>query len=198
MNYLEGIEIIQKYTAGTSAEPVLEYIAEVPFDGEGFADSLDAIGGTNRYPDTFIGLLSFMSFMLDQKKFINGLYEQALSRYEELSAITAKRKPNEEEAKIKKTITDFILKIEKDFEIQGLADESLVKELNRFAFEVNLLGVTENEVRQMRLPSKTVALVEPHLDKNRECFYEYKKLKDTMQRLIRIADYILEDSKKTA
>ncbi|MCZ8155827.1 MAG: hypothetical protein O9264_06895 [Leptospira sp.] len=196
MNYLEGIEIIQKYTSGSSVEPVLDFIRNVPHDEVGFSNALDEIGGINRYPDHLIGLLSFMSFILSQKKKVNDLYEQALDRYELLNQLTAKRKPTEEEAKIKKTLTDFILKVEKVFEIQDLTDESLVKELNRFVSEANLYGITENEVKNLKIAAKTVALVESHLDKHRENYYQYKKLKAVFERLIRIADFIIADAKR--
>ncbi|MDZ4726655.1 MAG: hypothetical protein SH817_10890 [Leptospira sp.] len=198
MNYLEGIETIQKYTAGSSVDPVLTFIKNVPHDEEGFARALDEVGGIQRYPDTFVGMLSFLSFILSQKKKVHDLYEQALDRYENLNQVTSKRKPTEEEAKIKKTITDFILKIEKVFEIQDLTDESLVKELNRFVSEANLYGITESEVKNLKLSTKTIALIESHLDKHRENFYQYKKLKSVMERLIRIADYILNDAKRKA
>jgi len=198
VNYLEGIEVIQKYTNGSSVEPILQYISEVPHDEEAFSDALEAIGAINRYPNSFVGLLSFMSFLLGQKSKISTLYEKTLAKYEALNSLATKRKLGEEELKIKKTLTDFILKIEKSFEIQDLADESIVKELNRFCSEVNLHGVTENEVKLLKIPSKTQALIEPHLDKNRENFYQYKKLKNSLERLVRIADYILQDSLKTS
>ncbi|TGN08207.1 hypothetical protein [Leptospira ilyithenensis] len=196
MNYLDGVEIIRKYTAGSSVEPVLDFIQLVPHDEEGFANALDEIGSTNKYPDTLVGLLSFISFILAHKAKVNDLYENALDRYEVLSQMTTKRKPNDEEAKIKRTLTDFILKIEKVFEIQDLTDESLVKELNRFVSEANLYGITENEIKTMKISSKTVALVEAHLDKHRENYYQYKKFKAIMIRLIRIADYIIAEAKR--
>jgi hypothetical protein len=196
MNYLEGIEAIQKYTSGSSVEPVLDFIKNIVHDEEGFSRALDEIGGINKYPDTLIGLLSFMSFILGQKKIVNDLYEQALDRYEQLSHATAKRKPTDEEAKIKKTLTDFILKVEKVFEVQDLSDESLVKELNRFVSEANLSGLTENEGKNLKLSTKTVALIESHLDKHRENYYQYKKLRTIFERLIRISDYILADAKR--
>ncbi len=196
MNYLEGIETIQKYTSGSSVEPVLEFIRNFPYDEEGFSRALDEIGGINKYPDTLLGLLSFISFILGQKQKVNDLYELALDRYEKLNQETSKRKPTEEEAKIKKTLTDFILKVEKVFEVQDLTDESLVKELNRFVSEANLYGITENEIKNLKLATKTVALVEAHLDKHRENYYQYKKLRSIFERLIRISDYILADAKR--
>lgn len=195
MNYLEGIEIIQKYTAGSSVEPVLNFIRTVPYDEVGFANALEELGGINKYPDNFVGLLSFLSFILGQKAKVNSLYETSLDKYEALNQITSKRKPTEEEAKIKKTLTDFILKVEKVFEIQDITDESLVKELNRFVSEANLYGVTDNEIKTLKISSKTVALIESHLDKQRENFYQYKKLKSILERLIRIADFILGEAK---
>ncbi|WP_411822760.1 hypothetical protein [Leptospira sp. 'Mane'] len=196
MNYLDGVEIIRKYTAGSSVEPVLDFIQLVPHDEEGFSNALDEIGSINKYPDTLVGLLSYMSFILGQKSKVNELYESALDRYEVLTQMTTKRKPNDEEAKIKRTLTDFILKIEKVFEIQDLTDESLVKELNRFVSEANLYGITENEIKTMKISSKTVALVESHLDKHRENYYQYKKFRSIMIRLIRIADYIIAEAKR--
>jgi len=195
VNYLEGVEIIQKYTAGSSIEPVLEFIRQVPHDEEGFSNALDEIGGISKYPDTFVGLLSFLSFILGQRFKMNHLYETALEKYESLNQTTAKRKPTEEEAKIKRTLTDFILKVEKVFEVQDITDESLVKELNRFVSEANLYGVTDNEIKTLKISSKTVALIESHLDKQRENYYQYKKLRGIMERLVRISDYILGESK---
>ncbi|TGN18475.1 hypothetical protein [Leptospira idonii] len=198
MNYLEGVEIIQKYTAGSSVEPILDFIREVPHDEAGFSNALDEIGGINKYPDTLVGLFSYMSFILGQKAKVNDLYEKSLDRYEILNQLTSKRRPTEEEAKIKKTLTDFILKVEKVFEIQDLTDESLVKELNRFVSEANLYGVTENEIKTLKISSKTVALIEAHLDKHRESYYQYKKFREILERLIRIADYIIAEGKRMA
>ncbi len=79
--------------------------------------------------------------------------------------------------------------------MQDITDESLVKELNRFVSEANLYGVTDNEIKTLKISSKTVALIETHLDKQRENFYQYKKLKGIMERLVRISDYILGESK---
>jgi len=198
MLYSQGIEVIQNYTQGSSVEPILDFIREVPHDEAGFSDALETVGGINRYPDSFIGILSLLSFFLGQRKKIEELYEETLVKYEILNALAMKHKPSTEELKIKKTITDFILKIEKAFEVQDLADESIVKELNRYISEANLHGVTENEIRLLRVNAKAIALLEPHLDKNRENFYTYKKLREILVRLVRIADFIIEDATKSA
>jgi DUF1009 family protein len=110
--------------------------------------------------------------------------------------LTTKRRATDEENKIKQTLTDYILKIEKLYEINDLSDESVVKELYRFVNESGLENMTENELEKYIVSSKTMTLLEPHLDRLREIYLGYDKLIDPTTRLVNIADYILEDANR--
>jgi hypothetical protein len=199
MNYSEGIERIRAYTAGGSILPVLEFIHSVqPPNSGGGQSILEEIGGRESYPETLKGLLEFLSHILRKRKTISILYDKSMERYQTFAELTSRRRSTDEESKIKKTLTDFILRLEKLFEINDLTDESIVKELNRFVNESNLYSLTESEMERMMISSKTMTLLEPHLDRLREIYFGYEKLMDSFHRLVRISDYILEESQKKA
>ncbi|MCC5815928.1 MAG: hypothetical protein JJT78_14335 [Leptospira sp.] len=198
MTYQEGIEQIQNYTAGGSISQVLNFFHSVHSSHENPNQFLDEIGASDSYPDSLEGLILYIGSILQKRRQISVLYEKAMDRYQQVSELTAKRRATDDEGRIKENLTDFILKAEKLFELNDLTDESIVKELNRFTNESNLMNLTEGELQKMIVSSKTMTLLEPHMDKLREIYYGYEKLFDPLSRLIRIADYILEDGKRMA
>ncbi|WCL47871.1 hypothetical protein [Leptospira sp. GIMC2001] len=196
IQYRAGIDLIQAYTQGGSLEGILQFISDLPeteIAGKGF---LDEVGIMEKYPDDLKGLLEFLAQILKERKYVSNLYNQAMDRYEKLGDLTAHRRPTDDEAKIKQTLTDYILKLEKIFEINDLTDEGIIKELNRFVAEEHLEALTDSELEKLVISNKTTTLLEPHLDKHRETFYGYQKLRDPFQRLIRISDLIIEEVTK--
>jgi hypothetical protein len=198
MTYQEGIDQIQNYTAGGSISQVLNFFHSVHSSHENPNQFLDEIGASDRYPDSLEGLILYVGSILQKRRQISVLYEKAMDRYQQVSELTAKRRATDDEGRIKENLTDFILKAEKLFELNDLTDESVVKELNRFTNESNLMNLTEGELQKMIVSSKTMTLLEPHMDKLREIYYGYEKLFDPLRRLVRIADYILEDGNRMA
>lgn len=196
MTYKEGIERILAYTAGASIAPVLNFILSVHTAIGDSEHELDEVGISDHYPDKLEGLIYFLGSIIKKRNSITELYDKAMDRYQQVSELTGSRRPTDDESKIKETLTDYILKVEKLYEVNDLTDESIIKELNRFANESSLENLTEGELIKTIVSSKTMTLVEPHLDRLREIYYGYDKLLDPLSRLIRIADYIIEEAKK--
>jgi len=198
VTFQEGIARILNYTPGGSLQAVLEFIEEAYKNQNSSTDFLEQVGVFRKYPNSLEGILLYLGSVLKKRKSITELYEKCLEKYESVSECTSGRSSTEDEAKIKETLTDFILRVEKNFEVNDLTDESIIKELNRFVHEVNAASLTEGELKRLAVSSKTMTLLEPHLDKLREIYYGYDKLMDPLTRLIRISDYILEESSKRA
>jgi hypothetical protein len=196
LGYRDGIELLRNYTTGASISPILEFIYSVHLENDASLSPLDEIGVRDKYPDQLRALLEFLGSIIHRRKGITVLYEKAIQRYQTISELTTKRRATDEENKIKQTLTDYILKIEKLYEINDLSDESVVKELYRFVNESGLENMTENELEKYIVSSKTMTLLEPHLDRLREIYLGYDKLIDPTTRLVNIADYILEDANR--
>lgn len=196
MTYQEGIEHILNYTAGASIGPVLDFIRSLHSLHKDTVPDLDEIGMTNQYPDSLEAMLLYLGIIIHRRAIITQLYEKSMDRYQQVSTMTGNRRPTDDEARIKEFLTDYILKVEKLYEVNDLTDESIVKELNRFAVESNLANLTESELQKTIISSKTMTLLEPHLDRLREIYYGYDKLLDPVSRLIRIADFVLEEGNR--
>lgn len=196
MGYRDGIDLLRNYTAGASINSILQFFQSIYTESDPSQNQLDEVGVTDKYPDQFRALLVFLGSIVQKRKVITVLYDKALERYQTISELTAKRRASDDENKIKQTLTDYILKIEKHYEVNDLSDESVVKELNRFVKESGLENLTENELEKYIVTSKTMTLLEPHLDRLREIYLGYEKLIDPTTRLVNIADYILEDANR--
>ncbi len=197
MNLIEGTEKIRQFSSAASMAPALHFISSLTFHS-GERDFFDEVGIAKNYPDVYLELLFFLNFLLQKRIDITKSYESCLEKYQSLNQITAKRRASDEEAKIKETLTDFILRVEKLFEQNDITDEGIFKELSRYIEENNLSTLTENELRTVRLTSKATALLEPHLDKLREIYFGYEKITDPLKRLVRISDLILEELTRKA
>jgi hypothetical protein len=196
MTLTEGLEVINGYGQGnTPLDKVLDYISTVEFNEKEFAESLEEIGSMKKYPEVYSKMLSFYSFLLGKKKAVGNLYEQAMVKYKEIDTLIQNKRPTDDEVKIKKFLNDYIIKLEKIFESNGMTDEAFVKEISRFISESNVIGLTESEVQTTRFTTKHQTLMEPHLDKLRDFYYQYHKIEDLLGRLVRIAGYILEEGK---
>ncbi|NCN10760.1 MAG: hypothetical protein GW938_13040 [Leptospira sp.] len=197
MNLSEGIEKIRQFTSAASMAPALAFLESLSNQAQN-KTFLDEVGSAQKYPDVFLDVLFFLNFILRKRLEVNGSYEKCLEKYQTLNQISSKRRTVGEEAKIKETLTDFILRVEKLFEQNDITDEGVFKELSRFIEENNIANLTENELTTVQMTSKATALLEPHFDKLREVYFGYEKLTDPLKRLISIADLILEESKRMA
>ncbi|MCZ8239408.1 MAG: hypothetical protein O9346_03550 [Leptospiraceae bacterium] len=195
MNLIEGIEKIRQFSTAASMAPALAFIESLSSHSEN-KTFLDEVGAAQKYPDVFLEVLYFLNFILRKRLLVNSSYEKCLEKYQTLNQISSKRRPVGEEGKIKETLTDFILRVEKLFEQNDITDEGVFKELSRFIEENNIGNLTENELKTVHLTSKATALLEPHFDKLREIFFGYEKLIDPLKRLINISDLILEESNR--
>jgi hypothetical protein len=197
MNLKEGTEKIRQFTSAASMAPALQFISSLTFHA-GERNFFDEVGIAKKYPDVYLELLFFLNFLLQKRTEINKSYESCLEKYQLFNHLTSKRRVSDEEAKIKETLTDFILKVEKLFEQNDITDEGVFKELSRYIDESNLSNLTENELRTVQLTSKASALLEPHLDKLREIYFGYEKVTDPLKRLVRISDLILAELTRKA
>lgn len=143
----------------------------------------------------FCSVVSLMRLIQQNRQSVGQSYEEAMARYSKVNNLTAKRKANEEEVRLKQTLTDYILKIESNFEKNDRADESIVKEMTRFFDSLESAEkLSESNISSLNLSPKSVAQIGPILERYEECYQEYSKLKPVLGRLIRIANYIIEDS----
>lgn len=119
-----------------------------------------------------------------------------MSKYGTINSLTAKRKPTDDEARIKQVLTDYILKIESFFEKNDIGDEALIKEINRFLNELESLNLlNEDNLPALMLSSKAISLIQPPMEKLVSCYEDYDKVEAILKRLIRIAEMIIEDAK---
>ncbi|GBF37468.1 hypothetical protein [Leptospira johnsonii] len=143
----------------------------------------------------FRSVVALVRLIQQYRQSVGHSYEEAMARYSKVNNLTAKRKANEEEVRLKQTLTDYILKIESNFEKNDRADESIVKEITRFFDSLESAEkLSESNISSLNLSPKSVAQIGPILEKYEECYQEYSKLKPVLGRLIRIADYIIEDA----
>lgn len=143
----------------------------------------------------FRSVVSLVRLIQQNRQSVSHSYEEAMARYSKVNTLTAKRKANEEEVRLKQTLTDYILKIESNFEKNDRADESILKEISRFFDSLESAEkLSESNISSLNLSPKSVAQIGPILEKYEECYQEYSKLKPVLGRLIRIADYIIEDA----
>lgn len=194
MNLAEGVELLRSYSNGSSTAPFLEFIDSLDIDTNEVREKLGEVGSSVKYTDSFLGVLSLFHLFTRERKSISALYDRAIQTYDLLTKATATQKPTSDQSKLKKMLTDYILKVEKLFEAQDLSDESLILELSRFINEVNQPSMDETEIRQLRINSRVTPLIEPHLDKHREVYFIYLKLQDSLKRLVRIGDMIMEET----
>ncbi|MEI1278299.1 hypothetical protein V6Z05_08240 [Leptospira venezuelensis] len=143
----------------------------------------------------FRSVVLLVRLIQQNRQSVSHSYEEAMARYSKVNTLTAKRKANEEEVRLKQTLTDYILKIESNFEKNDRADESILKEITRFFDSLESAEkLSESNISSLNLSPKSVAQIGPILEKYEECYQEYSKLKPVLGRLIRIADYIIEDA----
>ena len=136
--YIEAMTHIASLSQNDSVIAVLDKISKIPEDLTHKDAILVELDKNRIFPESFMKIITFIIFILSERSEINKLYEESMERYETINKLTAKGRPTEDEAKIKKTLTDFILKIESFYEAHDKAGDSAIKELNRHMTELNI------------------------------------------------------------
>jgi hypothetical protein len=195
--YVMALNKIASMTLNDSISAVQSAIAEIPEDLK-FKDAiLIEMDKSRIFPDAFMKIVTLMRFIQSEKEEINSFYEEAIDRYNTINNLTSKGRPTEDEAKIRKTLTDFILKIESLYENHFKSDEGIIKELARHMNELNIReGSINRDILNYKIAPRTQNQIQPHIVALLETYFQYKKNKGIMKRLVRISNYIIEDAEK--
>ncbi|MBW0434659.1 hypothetical protein [Leptospira yasudae] len=194
--YLAVVQELASYSAGSSTSRILDRLSLLPaHDQDSRTAVLETSGGKN-LPDRLVGILKLFRIIHSKRQEVHSFYETAMSKYGTINSLTAKRRPTDDEAKIKQILTDYILKIESFFEKNDIGDEALIKEINRFLTELESLNLlNEDNLSSLILSSKAISLIQPPMEKLISCYDDYEKVEPILKRLIRIAEMLIEDAK---
>ncbi|MBE8362578.1 hypothetical protein [Leptospira borgpetersenii] len=195
-NYLTVIQELANYSSTSDTSRILERLSVLQVhDQDSRTAVLEASEGKN-LPDRLVEIIKLFRIIHSKRQEIHSFYETAISKYGTINTLTAKRKPTDDEARIKQILTDYILKIESFFEKNDIGDEALIKEINRFLNELESLNLlNEDNLTALVLSSKAVSLIQPPMEKLVSCYQDYDKIEVILKRLVRIAEMIIEDAK---
>ncbi|MBE7411205.1 MAG: hypothetical protein L6Q54_00475 [Leptospiraceae bacterium] len=196
--YTDCLHSILSLGVKDSLAPIFQKISQIDEDVKFREAILTEMDKTKVYPDSLSRIITFLKFIQTERLAINGLYEESIEKYNKINQLTSKRKSTDDEAKIKKTLTDFIIKIESFFEANDTHDEGIVRELNKYMAESNLFGSSGKEFLNLKVSSKSMSIIVPLMEKLILIFFDYKKYIGILQRLIKISNYIIEDAEKLA
>jgi hypothetical protein len=197
-SYLHCLNLVSILTPNDSITDIIQCIAQIPEELKYKEAILIELDKTRIFPESFMKIITFFIYLQSEKEEINKLYEESMERYETINKLTAKGKPTEDEAKIKKTLTDFILKIESFYEAHDKALEASIRELNRHMIEQNLKSPFEKEILHTKISTRSFGQLQPHLVTLLEVYFNYNRNKNIIKRLIKISNYIIEDAQKKA
>ena len=173
--YIEAMILIAGLSQNDSVSAVFDKISKIPEDLT-LKDAILVELDKNRiFPESFMKIITFLIFILSERAEINRLYEESMERYETINKLTSKGRPTEDEAKIKKTLTDFILKIESFYEMHDKAGDAAIKELNRHMNELNIKHNIDREILHYKISPRSFAQIQPHLITLLEVYFNYKK-----------------------
>ncbi|TGJ98614.1 hypothetical protein EHQ53_02540 [Leptospira langatensis] len=189
------LSVAREIHASASTGKILEILSNLNLEGTLGGPLLDEIRSKKDTAWDFRSIVLLVRAVQENRQSLSQTYEEAMARYSKVNTLTAKRRANEEEVRLKQTLTDYILKIESNFEKNDRADESMFKELSKFLETLESADkLSEANIGSLNLSPKAVSSVTPILEKYEENLQEYTKLKPVLGRLIRIADYIIEDA----
>ncbi|MCX7998319.1 MAG: hypothetical protein N3A69_05120 [Leptospiraceae bacterium] len=195
--YVEALTRIASVSINDSVTSVQEAISKIPEDLKLKDAILIEMDRSRIFPDSFQKIVTLLRFIQSEKEEINQFYEEAIEKYDTINKLTSKGRPTEDEAKIKKTLTDFILKIESLYETHFKAEEGIIKELARHMNELNIRPSSVNkDLFPYKISTKTQNQIQQHIVTLLDCYFQYKKNKGIMKRLVRIANFIIEDAEK--
>ncbi|HNN81638.1 MAG TPA: hypothetical protein PKL30_22320, partial [Leptospiraceae bacterium] len=78
------------------------------------------------------------------------------------------------------------------------AGDAIIKELNRHMTELNIKHNIDREILHYKISPRSFNQVQPHLIALLDVYFNYKKNKGILKRLIKISNYIIEDALKKA
>ncbi|MEI7011660.1 hypothetical protein [Leptospira licerasiae] len=189
------LSVAREIQGSGSTGRILEKLSGLEVDDSNGGEMFPVIRNKKDTAWDFCSVVSLVRLIQQNRQSVSHSYEEAMARYSKVNNLTAKRKANEEEVRLKQTLTDYILKIESNFEKNDRADESIFKEITRFFDSLESAEkLSESNISSLNLSPKSVTQIGPILEKYEECYQEYSKLKPVLGRLIRIADYIIEDA----
>ncbi|TGJ99295.1 hypothetical protein EHO59_15605 [Leptospira semungkisensis] len=189
------LSVAREIHAAASTGRILEILSKLNIGDTEGATLLREIRSKKDTAWDFRSIILLIRVVQENRQSLGQTYEEAMARYSKVNTITSKRRANEEEVRLKQTLTDYILKIESNFEKNDRADESMFKEISKFLEGLESTDkLSESNIGSLNLSPKAVGLVSPILEKYEENLQEYIKLKPVLGRLIRIADYIIEDA----
>jgi len=194
--YSDCLNFIVSLEPNDSISGILKKISEIREDTSLRDAILTEMDKTRVFPDTLMRVLIFLKFILVERENVNTLYEESIATYNAINQLTEKRKSTDDEVKIKKTLTDFILKTEALFESNDREDEGAIREMTKFMKESNLFGSSGKEYLNLKISPAYFSQVQPHMEKLIQDYFEYKKNASVLKRLIRISRFIIEDAKK--
>ncbi|MCB1177338.1 MAG: hypothetical protein KDK36_07145 [Leptospiraceae bacterium] len=195
--YINTLNLVAGVAQNDSVTHVLESITQIEEDLKLKDAILIEMDKSRIFPDAFMKIITLLKFIQSEKEEINAHYEEAIERYDTINKLTSKGRPTEDEAKIRKTLTDFILKIESLYETHFKADEGIIKELARHMNELNIRerGI-DKDLLNYKISSRVAAQIQQHINSILETYFQYKKNKGIMKRLVKISNYIIEDAEK--
>ncbi len=195
--YIKVLNKVASLTLNDSVTSVIESINEIPEDLKLKDAILIEMDKSRIFPDAFMKIITLLRFIQSEKEEINQFYEEAIERYNTINNLTSKGRPTEDEAKIRKTLTDFILKIESLYENHFKADEGIIKELARHMNELGIRpGSVNRDILNYKISPKTQNQIQQHIVSLLDTYFQYKKNKGIMKRLVKISNYIIEDAEK--
>ena len=176
--YIDTIGLISSLSPSDSIFDVLDSITKIPEDLK-FKDAiLNELNQTRVFPESLIKILTYTIYIQSEREIMNKLYEDAMERYETINKLTAKSKPTEDEAKIKKTLTDFILKIEAIYESHDKSIELVIRELARHLIEQNMKPPFDKEVLFHKVSTRCFTQCQPSFITLLEVYFNYIKNKN--------------------
>jgi hypothetical protein len=195
--YIQTLNLVAAINQNESVTTVIASLTNIDEDLKYKDAILIEMDKSRIFPDAFMKIVTLMKFIQSEKEEINVSYEEAMERYETINKLTSKGRPTEDEAKIKKTLTDFILKIESLYEGHFKADEAIIKELARHMNELNIReGSIDKELLNYKVSSRVSQQIQQHIVALLDSYFQYKKNKGILKRLVKISNYIIEDAEK--
>ena len=196
--YLNVLNEIAVMNPNDSVAQIIEHINLIPENLQYKSAILLELEKTRIFPEALMKIFTFVLYIQSEREEINKLYEESMERYETINKLTAKTRSTEDESKIKKTLTDFILKIESFFETHDKAIEATIREVNRHLVEQNIQSPLDKELLFYKISARSFTQLQPNLVTLLEVYFNYIHNKNIIRRLIKISNFIIEDAQKKA
>lgn len=196
--YLNVLNEVAVMNPNDSVAQIIEHINLIPENLQYKSAILLELEKTRIFPEALMKIFTFVLYIQSEREEINKLYEESMERYETINKLTAKTRSTEDESKIKKTLTDFILKIESFFETHDKAIEATIREVNRHLVEQNIQSPLDKELLFYKISARSFTQLQPNLVTLLEVYFNYIHNKNIIRRLIKISNYIIEDAQKKA